>query len=142
MRGRAFEAEERAGWARLDPASVGFEAPTAWKGRRGRVDILVDDDSGLVAIVEVKATNWDLIKPSRVRETALRHYRQRWRYIDDYVETRQVSPGIVYPFAPRATERRSAVKEALDERFVQCVWRKTLCEAPPNVSLHQTGEQG
>jgi Holliday junction resolvase-like predicted endonuclease len=124
-RGRQFEAEERAGWSHIQASSLAVEAPSVWSGRRGRIDILVDDGSGLVAIVEIKATDWDAIKRGRIRETALRHTRQIWRYIDDYIENKQVevSPGIVYPFPPRTAGVREIVEAALDERGIQCVWR-------------------
>jgi Holliday junction resolvase-like predicted endonuclease len=124
-RGRRFETEERAGWQHIEPSSLSVEAPSTWKGQRGRIDILVDDGSGLVAIIELKATLWDEIKEGRVRETALRHARQIWRYIDDYVENHavEVSPGIVYPSLPLRAGIRETVEAALDERGIQCVWR-------------------
>ena len=57
-------------------------------GRRGRVDIFVDDNSedNHVAVVEIKASDWDRMKPKAVRRNALRQVRQIWDYIDSQVE--------------------------------------------------------
>ena len=43
-------------------------------GRKGRVDVFVNDDDpdGTVAIVEVKATDWDKIKAENVRRNVRR----------------------------------------------------------------------
>ena len=42
--------------------------------RSGRIDIFVDDDSNEnhVAVVEIKATDWDRMKPKAVRRNAMR----------------------------------------------------------------------
>jgi len=125
-RGRKFEGEERSGWAHLPKEHVKFEAKTTWGSRRGRIDMKIDDEGGSVAIVEIKATDWDSIKSNRVRATAQRHARQIWRYINDHVGTQEkdVCPAIVYEFEPKRPESRSLVEEILNDRMIQVVWRK------------------
>jgi hypothetical protein len=80
-RGRAFEVEERAGWDHVPEEHIQFEAATTWESKRGRIDIKIDDGKD-IAVVEIKATDWDRLKPGSIRSTALRHARQIWRYID------------------------------------------------------------
>ena len=78
-------------------------------GRRGRVDIFVDDDSNEnhVAVIEIKASDWDRMKPKAVRRNALRQVRQILSYIDSQVEFggKDVSPGIIFPTRPSEINR-------------------------------------
>ena len=83
-RGRKFEEWERSHWNSELNSAAEFEAPTKWEGKRGRIDIKLKlEEDGNVVIVEIKATNWDKIKESELRSTALRHSRQIWRYIEE-----------------------------------------------------------
>lgn len=41
--------------------------------RNGRLYILITELGDYVAIYEIKATNWDLIKPKNVKKNAWRH---------------------------------------------------------------------
>lgn len=131
MRGREFEEQERAYWRTSRNEIVGFEAPTQWKGKRGRVDIRLDDTrEGHVVIVELKASNWDKMSPDRIRPNALRHVRQIWRYIEaelvhgqEHLDFEGVLPAIVYSREPRTPGRKEEVEGILKERGVQVVWR-------------------
>lgn len=127
-RDRRFEKIERAGWEH-ERSKLKTEAPTAWGTKRGRIDIRINEDDGSVSIIELKATNWDHIKPSRIRVTALRHACQVWRYINDFVENQkcQVCPGIIYEMEPTDPEVRRVVESALHERCLQVVWRNSGC---------------
>lgn len=81
-RGRKFEEWERSRWNGRINSAAEFEAPTQWKGKRGRVDIRLKlEEDGHTVIVEIKATDWERLKAHRVRPTALRHAHQIWRYI-------------------------------------------------------------
>ena len=78
-RGRRFETEEKAGWSHIPRDQIQCEATTTWESKRGRIDIKIDERDGSVAIVEIKATNWDALMPKSIRPTAHRHARQVWR---------------------------------------------------------------
>ncbi len=132
QRGRRFEAEERAGWAHIPEEQIQFEANTQWKSKRGRIDIQIDDADGFVTIVEIKATDWDSLKPHRIRPTVLRHARQVWRYVNDFVDAQntEVCPSIVYEYEPRSREFREAIEQELNVRGIQVVWRK---ESSPKI---------
>ncbi len=125
-RGRNFEAEERAGWSHIARQHIAFESATAWGLKRGRVDIKIDEDAGYIAVVETKATDWDNLKPHRIRPTAQRHARQVWRYIDDHVENRgkEVCPALVYEYEPKELPIRAEVEQILNNSLIQVVWRK------------------
>lgn len=124
-RGRKFEEWERSHWNSELNSAAEFEAPTKWEGKRGRIDIKLKlEEDGNVVIVEIKATNWDKIKESELRSTALRHSRQIWRYIEDHLTPLDVTPAIVYPSPPVTSGRKEQVEEILNERGIQAVWRE------------------
>ena len=60
-RGKAFHNEMQADWLRTAEGLVSKEkAITKPSGRKGRIDIFVDDDGdNLVAVAEVKNSDWD-----------------------------------------------------------------------------------
>jgi hypothetical protein len=124
-RGRQFETWERSKWNGPGHEDVEIEAATAWKGRRGRIDLrLVDEEDGHSVVVETKATDWDRMAPHRVRPNALRHARQLWRYIDAERESRQVLPALVYPTEPNTPGRKEEIEAILNGRLIQVVWRE------------------
>jgi hypothetical protein len=124
-RGRKFEQWERSHWTGKINSSAEFEAPTEWKGKRGRLDIRLNlEEDGHVVIVEIKATQWDKLKEQRVRPTALRHVHQIWRYIDAHLSPLDVTPAIVYPSPPTKPGLKEQVEEILNERGIQVVWRE------------------
>jgi hypothetical protein len=128
-RGRAFEKWERDQWIGDLNSLADFEAPTKWKGKRGRIDIkLVDSEEDHTIIVELKASNWDKMKPHRVRPNALRHSRQIWRYIEAELSERSVLPAIIYPASPKLPGRKELIEEILGERLIQVVWRDEMGE--------------
>jgi len=124
-RGRQFEAWERSQWNGKINSTADFEAPTVWKGKRGRVDIRLKlEEDGHMVIVEIKATQWDKLKKHRVRPTALRHAHQIWRYIDAHLSPLDVTPAIVYPSPPTRPGLKEQLEEILNERGIQVVWRE------------------
>ena len=136
-RGRKFEEWERSHWNGKLNSAREFEASTQWEGKRGREDIRLKlDKDGNVVIVEIKATNWDKIKESRVRLTSLKHSHQIWRYILDHLTPMKettlpddaapldVIPAIVYPSPPIIPGRKEQVEEILNERGIQVGWRE------------------
>lgn len=124
-KGRKFEKWERSYWNSKLNSAAEFEASTDWQGKHGRVDIRLGlDKDGQVVIVEIKATDWDKIKEDRVRQNAMRHAHQIWRYIDAHLNPSDVVPAIVYPAPPKTPARKEQVEEILNERGIQVVWRE------------------
>ncbi len=124
-RGRKFEKKERADWGHIAPEHRKFEAATKWESKRGRIDIKIDEGETFIAIIELKATDWNRIRRKNIRATAQRHARQVWRYIDDYVENhgKEVCPSLVYERAPRSSELQAEIEGILNDRLIQVVWR-------------------
>ncbi len=125
-RGKAFERMEKAGWEQLNAGLASFEVPTKRKGKSGRIDIRVDELGDFVSIIEIKATNWNKILPHRLQQTAQRHARQVWRYIEKEVEKDglDVCPGIIYPEEPSDAGVKDLVEKILNDQGIQVVWRK------------------
>jgi hypothetical protein len=77
-------------------------------GRRGRIDIHVqdDEDKKLVACVEIKNTNWDKIDKKRISAYVNKQANQVWDYIESELEKgKEVSPGIIFPRKPKSNSK-------------------------------------
>ena len=89
--------------------------------RKGRVDVFVDDGQadGCIAIIEVKASDWDRMSGRAVERNVRRQIRQVLRYISsqldggNYVSTgehKTVSPGIIFAKSPNDQERKRRIE--------------------------------
>ncbi len=123
-RGKAFERIEKKEWLAPDRAESHFERVLKLTtGRRGRMDIFLEEVGGFVSILEAKSTNWDRILPHRHRPNLLRHARQVIGYVRALVEEGlEVCPGLVYPEAPINQETRERVEQTLNEQGIQVIW--------------------
>lgn len=98
-------------------------------GRSGRIDIHVDAGDGLVAVVELKASDWDRMSAKAVRRNVRRHVRQIWQYIESQLaEEKDVSPGIVFPQRPKSDARRQLIEELFWEEGIPVVWEDESVE--------------
>ena len=103
-------------------------------GRRGRIDILIDEGEDWVAVVEIKASDWDTMKEGNLRRNVRRQIRQMWDYIDSQlkpnddgsIDGRQVSPGIIFPKAPLKLGLRDAIETLFNEEGIQVVWHNEI----------------
>lgn len=77
-----------------------------------------------MAVVEIKASDWDRMKPNAVRRNALRQVRQIWSYIDAQLELegKEVSPGIIFPKCPLDPVRLKAIEQIFNDWGIQVVW--------------------
>jgi hypothetical protein len=102
-------------------------------GRKGRVDVFVNDDDpdGNIAIVEVKATDWDKIKEENIRRNVQRQIRQIYSYIEsqilkgEYVEDgegKSVCPGIIFPKRPKNKETMELIEQMFLDEGIPVVW--------------------
>lgn len=101
--------------------------------RRGRVDILVDPNESMVAVVEIKASDWDKMKESNVRKNVKRQIRQVWSYIESQLEDgKEVSPGIIFPKKPKTPGRLKYIEKLFDEEGIPVVWQNKTIEELKN----------
>jgi restriction system protein len=140
-RGRKFEEWEKSHWQEGIDDGAQFEKQTQWNGKKGRIDIELElDDIGQFVLIELKATNWKKIKPSRIRLTVLRHAKQLERYINateewfhkefpnaDIFETSEgIVPAIEYTTPPSEIESKELIENLLNDRGMQVVWREEM----------------
>ena len=129
-RGRAVHRKIQDEWEDTAEGDVWPEKPiTKPSGRSGRIDVHVQADEGLVAVVEVKSSDWDAMTPKAVRRNAKRYARQLWDYIEAEIEDGfQVSPGIVFPTQPKTEGRLVEVERLFDEEGIPVVWEDETIE--------------
>jgi len=98
--------------------------------RKGRIDIFVDDDGDkLVAVAEVKSSDWDKMTDSAVRRNVRRQIKQIWDYIESQLNVKKdVSPGIIFPKRPKDKERMRLIEELLEEEGIPVVWQDETIE--------------
>jgi NAD(P)-dependent dehydrogenase (short-subunit alcohol dehydrogenase family) len=99
-------------------------------GRRGRVDIFVNDAGDkMVAIAEVKASDWDKMTDRAVRRNANRQIRQIWGYIDSQLaKEKDVCPGIIFPNRPKDRARMQLIERMFEEEGIPVVWQDKSTE--------------
>jgi len=136
-RGKAFHKYIQAEWEAEAEGDVFSERYVIKKtGRKGRVDVFVNDDDpdGCIAIVEIKASDWDRMTEQAVRRNIRRQIRQVWGYVEsqvdgeNYVSTgehRSVSPGIIFPRKPKDVERTKMIEDLFTREGIVVVWHGT-----------------
>ena len=109
-------------------------------GRAGRIDIHVEAGDDLVAVVEIKASNWDRMLESTVLKNVKRQARQIWNYIESQLTNNvNVSPGVIFPQLPKDPERVKLIEELFDEEGIPVVWEDESiedCKARHESSSH------
>ena len=133
-RGKAFHKKIQTDWMRTAEGEVRPEKGIVKRnGRRGRVDVFVVDDApdGTVAIVEIKASDWDRMTDTAVQRNVRRQIRQVWGYIEsqiiggEYVPTgegKSVCPGIIFPRRPEDRDRMRLIEDLFLEEGISVVW--------------------
>ena len=87
-----------------------------------RMDILITDMDNMVAILEIKNTNWDRIHSNNIKRNLNRHQNQLYKYIDEYINSSiSVCPGIIYPKRP-FKELTQFIEEYHEKNGIVVVW--------------------
>lgn len=99
-------------------------------GRTGRVDLLVEELGDYVSVIEIKATDWDRIKPGNVKRNIRNQIRQIWRYIDSQLDiySMEVCPGVIFPKLPQNHELLELVEKSFNDEGIQVVWHNETIE--------------
>ncbi len=129
-RGKAFHKKVQKKW--LDNAEgeiVPEKSLTKPSGRKGRMDIFAGSDNNMVAIVEIKASDWDKMIIKSVHRNVNRQAKQIWDYIDSQLkQKKEVSPGMIFPKRPRNTERMLLIEKLFEEHGIPVVWEDESIE--------------
>jgi Holliday junction resolvase-like predicted endonuclease len=102
-------------------------------GKTGRIDIFVKSNEKLVAVVEIKNSNWNSMTKKNVIRNVNRQANQIWDYIESQLKLKkEVSPGIIFPKRPRDKNRMILIEGLFEERGISVVWEDesiTECKA-------------
>jgi len=125
IKGKRFQEEVRNDFIRnnKDGLLCFEEKIKLLNNKNGRMDILVSELGDFVAVYEIKATNWDLIKPSNIIKNAWSHQHQLLKYVDTYIKKNiDVCLGIIYPFPPLIPGLRERVEKYLENCGTPAYW--------------------
>ncbi|KAA3618538.1 MAG: hypothetical protein D8M58_21380 [Calditrichaeota bacterium] len=126
LRGKEFQEIVRKDFAENDKKSdLRFEEHLKLlNSKRGRLDIFISDvGDGVVAIYEIKATNWDNIKTKNIKKNAWSHQHQLFKYVDMYVKDNiDVCLGIIYPEPPQKEGLRETIENYLEKYGIPAYW--------------------
>lgn len=129
--GKAFHKKMQAEWLGTAEGKILIEkAITKPTGRKGRIDIFVDDDGDkLVAVAEIKNSNWDKMTDSAVRRNVRRQVKQIWDYIESQLaKEKEVSPGIIFPHRPKDKARMKLIEDMFEQEGIPVVWQDETIE--------------
>lgn len=130
-RGKEFHKQVQNIWLKEAEGDINPEKTiTKLSGRKGRIDILVEDaGDNMVAVVEIKDSDWGAMKPKAVRRNVNRHAKQLFDYIDTQLEEGlDVSMGINFRKRPKDMERLQLVEDLFDEWGIPVVWEDESIE--------------
>lgn len=123
-KGREFHKKIQKEWHESAEGFVCTEKTvTKPSGRKGRMDIFVKSDETLVAVIEIKGSDWDAMSQTTIRQNVRRQARQIWDYIDSQLASgRDVSPGIIFPERPKDSGRKNLIEKLLEEEGISVAW--------------------
>ena len=123
-RGKDFHKKIQKEWLDTAEGEVTPEkSMTKPSGRKGRMDIFVRSDEKLVAIAEIKNSDWDAMTPTALRRNVRRQARQIWDYIESQLELgKDVSPGVIFPKRSKDPDRIKLIEQLFDEEGIPVVW--------------------
>ena len=127
--GKSFHRRVQVEWKETEGEVATEKSVVKPSGRRGRVDVFVAVDRRLVAIAEIKFSDWDAMTESAARRNVKRQARQIWDYIDSQLALgRDVSPGVIFPKRPESTNRLALVETLFDAEGIPVVWYEESTE--------------
>lgn len=131
--GQAFHRTVQSAFLSGLAGASGF-AECRWRlvaGGRGRVDLAVEVDGSeqMLAIIEIKGTDWDKIPAARVMRNLRRHLRQLQAYLDTAIEDMEAGqwPGgiagaLLYPARPASAHTQETIEAIAGEQAVMVTW--------------------
>jgi hypothetical protein len=87
------------------------------------MDVLVNVEDDMVAIAEIKASDWDRMTPDAVRRNVRRQANQIWEYIEPQLaEGKDVCPGVILQKRPASRKRLDIIETLFNEMGIQVAW--------------------
>ncbi len=130
-RGKRFHKIVQADFGRdSSDGSVRCEAPIELVLKRaaikkwGRADILITELDDVVAVLEIKATDWDRIKTKNIKKNLWRHQNQLYSYVEKFLEIdkKSLSAYIIYPTRPSSAELYKVIDDYLENYGMLAHW--------------------
>jgi len=133
-RGKVFHRKIQGPWKREAEGTVTPERIILKStSRKGRVDVFVNDDlkDGVIAIVEIKASNWYSMTERAVRRNVSRQIKHVWDYIESQIingeyiptgESKSVCPGIIFPKRRKDHARMKWIENKFEGEGIVVVW--------------------
>lgn len=124
VRGKELHKKLQEDWQKTAQGEVKHEEGVVKpSGRKGRIDIFINADDNEVAVVEIKASDWDSMTLKALRRNVSRQASQIWDYIESQLERgKDVSPGVIFPKRPKDPKRMGLIEKLFDERGIPVVW--------------------
>lgn len=118
-----FEINSQDGLVKSE-AVIKFEGLQKAKKKSGRADILITELGDFVTILEIKATEWDKIKPQNIKKNLWSHANQLLRYVEKYIVVDKVDVclGIIYPHPPQKHGLRKVIESYLEHYGTPAYW--------------------
>ena len=129
-RGKAFHKEVQSEWEQTARGAVQREKRiTKTGGSTGRIDIRVNAGDGMVAVVEIKSTDWTRMTEAQVRRRVRDYCKQVWEYIEHELEEgADVCPGIVLLGMPEDESRVALIEGLFGDEGISAVWQDETME--------------
>jgi len=124
VRGKEFHKKLQDDWLKTAQGEVKHEEGIIKpSGRKGRIDIFANADDNEVAVVEIKASDWDSMTLKALRRNVSRQAGQIWDYIEYQLEqSKDVSPGVIFPNRTKDPKRMELIEKLFDEHGIPVVW--------------------
>ena len=122
-RGKEFHKKIQKEWHNTEKDIETEKVMIKPSGRKGRMDIFVKSNEKLVAVAEVKASNWDTMTIRAVRRNVRRQASQIWNYIKSQLELRkEILPGVIFPKRPEDPDRMNLIEKLFEDEGITVVW--------------------
>ena len=123
-RGKIYHKKLQKDWKHSSEGIVGLEKHIKKPNNGiGRIDIHVEADNKLVAVVELKNSDWDKMAVEAVKINVKRYSKQVWGYIDSQLDDKKdISPGIIFPEKPNSMKKLELIEKLFEEQFISVVW--------------------
>ena len=130
IKGREFHRKLQDNWQKEASGEVEIEKYiNKSSGKKGRIDIFIKVDETLVAIGEIKFSDWDSMSQTALGRNVKRQACQIWSYIDSQLDlNKSVSPGILFPKRPRDLQRINLIEQLFEREGISVVWEDESIE--------------